>query len=41
MTKLLILGILLSAAVRAVAVAKWVILGISPLASFVLALTEH
>ena len=37
-TKLLTLGILFSTAVRAVAVAKLVILGISPLTSFILAL---
>ena len=38
MTKLLTLGILFSTAVRAVVVAKLVILGISSLASFILAL---
>ena len=38
MTKLLTLGILFSTAVKAVAVAKLVILGISPLTSFILAL---
>ena len=38
LTKLLTLGILFSAAVRAVAVAKLVILGILPLNSFILAL---
>ena len=40
MTILLTLGILLSTAVRAVVVAKLVILGISPLTSFILALRE-
>ena len=40
MTKLLTLGILFSTAVRAVVVAKLAILGISPLTSFILALTE-
>ena len=38
MTKLLTLGILFSTALRAVLVAKLVILGISPLTSFILAL---
>ena len=38
LTKLLILGILFSTALRAVLVAKLVILGISPLTSFILAL---
>ena len=38
MTKLLTLGILFSTAVRAVVVAKLVILGISPLTSFILVL---
>ena len=38
LTKLLTLGILFSAAVRAVVVAKLVILGILPLTSFILAL---
>ena len=38
MTKLLTLGILFSTAVRALVVAKLVILGISPLTSFILAL---
>ena len=38
LTKLLTLGISLSTAVRAVVVAKLVILGISPLTSFILAL---
>ena len=37
LTKLLTLGILFSAAVRAVVVAKLVILGILPLISFILA----
>ena len=37
-TKLITLGILFSTAVRALVVAKLVILGISPLASFILAL---
>ena len=40
MTKLQALGILFSTALRAVLVAKLVILGISPLASFILALRE-
>ena len=40
MTKLLTLGILYSTAVRGVVVAKLVILGISPLTSFILALRE-
>ena len=40
MTKLLTLGILFSTAVRAVVVAKLVMLGISPLTSFILALRE-
>ena len=39
-TKLLTLGILYSTAVKAVVVAKLVILGISPLTSFILALIE-
>ena len=38
LTKLLTLGISFSRAVRAVAVAKLVLLGISPLTSFILAL---
>ena len=38
LTKLLTLGILFSTAVRAVVVAKLVILGILPLTSFILAL---
>ena len=38
LTKLLTLGILFSTAVRAVVVTKLVILGISPLTSFILAL---
>ena len=38
LTKLLTLGISFSTAVRAVVVAKLVILGISPLTSFILAL---
>ena len=38
LTKLLTLGILFSTALRAVLVAKLVILGISPLTSFILAL---
>ena len=37
LTKLLTLGILFSTAIRAVVVAKLVILGISPLTSFTLA----
>ena len=41
MTKLLTLGILFSTAVRALVVAKLVILGISPLTSFILALREE
>ena len=40
LTKLLPLGILFSTAVRAVVVAKLVILVISPLASFILALRD-
>ena len=40
MTKLLTLGILFSAAVREEVVAKLVILGISPLTSFILVLSE-
>ena len=40
MTKLVTLVILVSKAVRAVVVAKIVILGISPLTSFILALRE-
>ena len=40
MTKLLTLGILFSTTVKAVVVAKLVILGISPLTSFILALRE-
>ena len=40
MTKLQALGILFSTALRAVLVAKLVILGISSLASFILALRE-
>ena len=40
MTKLLTIGILFSTAVRAVVVAKLVILDISPLTSFILALRE-
>ena len=39
-TKLLTLGILFSTAVRALVAAKLVILGISPLTSFILALRE-
>ena len=39
MTKLLTLGILFSTAVRALVVAKLVMLGISPLTLFILALT--
>ena len=39
-TKLLILGISFSTTVRAVVVAKIVILGISPLTSFIVALRE-
>ena len=38
LTKLLTLGILFSTAVRAVSLAKLVILGILPLSSFILAL---
>ena len=38
LTKLITLGILFSTAVRALVVAKLVILGISPLTSFILAL---
>ena len=38
MTKLLTIGILFSTAVRALVVAKLVILGISPLTSFIIAL---
>ena len=38
LTKLLTLGILFSTAVRAIAVARLVILGISPLTSFILEL---
>ena len=40
MTKLLTLGILFSTTVRAALLAKLVVLGISPLTSFVLALRE-
>ena len=40
MTELLTLGILFSTEVRAVIVAKLVILGISPLTPFILALRE-
>ena len=40
LTKLLTLGVLFSTAARAVVVAKLVILGISPLNSFILALRE-
>ena len=40
MTKLEILDILFSTAVRAVVVAKLVLIGISPLTSFILALIE-
>ena len=39
LTKLLTLGILFSTAVRAVVLAKLVMLGISPLTSFIVALT--
>ena len=39
-TKLLTLGVLFSTAVRAVVVAKIVILGISPLTSFIVTLRE-
>ena len=41
LTKLLTLGILFSTAVGALVVAKLVILGISPLTSFILALSKH
>ena len=40
LTKLLTLSILFSAAIRPVVVVKLVILGISPLTSFILALSE-
>ena len=40
LTKLLTLGILFSTVVRAIVVAKLVVLGISPLTSFILALRE-
>ena len=40
MTKLLTLGVLFSTAVKAVEVAKLLILGNSPLTSFILALRE-